>query len=513
VTHSCSGRQGAAREHAALRRSDGSLRSHGARLRWRVPAPRLAAEGPDGAAGERCRPGEPRRALTGRSPARPGGTRAKGRATAIALALALGASPAPAQVGYVPSAANLAAREWFRDAKFGMFIHWGVYSVLQDDAWVSNTRRLHLSEYETLAPQFHPTRFNAAEWVALAKAAGARYITFTTKHHDGFAMWDSHVSDWNIVARTPFRRDVVRELADECRRQGIRLFIYYSQLDWHHPDFYPRGGTGRWMGRPDSGDFNRYLDFLDAQVRELLTNYGDLAGIWFDGQWDKGGDWRLGRTYRMIHDLQPAALLGSNTNGWLQAGEDLALFERMLPGTQSARLDSARAQGVPLEMSETINGSWGFRLWDRDHKSTDQLIRELVEAAGQDANLLLNVGPMPTGEIQPQFVERMRAIGAWLQRSGESIYGTRGGPIAPRPWGVTTQKGDRVYVHVLDWRDPELALPSLPRRVRSASLLVGGARLPFRETPAGVTLTLPPRAAGEVDQIVVLELASAPARR
>ena len=430
-----------------------------------------------------------------------------------ALALCAAAAPASAQEGYRPSAQNLAARQWFRDAKFGMFVHWGVYSVLQDDAWVMNTRRLRLVEYETLAPEFDPVRFDAAAWVALAKAAGARYLTFTTKHHDGFAMWDSRASDWNVVARTPFHRDVLRELADECRRQGLGLFVYYSQLDWHHPDFYPRGGTGRWTGRPDSGDFGRYVDFLDAQVRELLTGYGPLAGVWFDGQWDRGGDWRLGRTYRMIHDLQPAALIGSNHNGWFNPGEDLALFERMLPGTQNARLDSARALDLPMEMSETINGSWGFRLWDRDYKSADQLVRELVEAAGQDANFLLNVGPMPTGEIQPQFLERLRAIGAWLGTHGESIYGTRGGPIAPRPWGVTTQKGDRVFVHVLTWQDPELSLPSLPRRVRSASLLVGGARVPVRETPAGVTLTLPPRAAGEVDQVVVLGLAPAARRR
>jgi alpha-L-fucosidase len=422
------------------------------------------------------------------------------------LGLAAAPAPARAQAAYEPSAANLAAREWFQDAKFGMFIHWGIYSVLQDDAWVTNNRQLRIPELETLAPQFNPVRFNAADWVALAKAAGARYITFTTKHHDGFAMFDSRVSDWDIVDRTPYGRDVLRMLADECRRQGIRLFVYYSQLDWHHPDFFPRGGTGRNTGRPESGDFGRYLDFLDAQVRELLTNYGDLAGIWFDGQWDKGGDWRLGRTYRMVHDLQPAALIGSNHNGWFNTGEDIALFERMLPGTQNARLDSARSRRLPMEMSETINGSWGFRLWDRDHKSTARLIRELVEAVGQDADFLLNVGPMPTGEIQPEFVERMRGIGAWLQRHGESIYGTRGGPITPRPWGVTTQRGDRVYVHVLDWRDLMLALPALPRRVRAATLLADGSRVAFRETAGGVTLTLPPRLAGEVDQVVVLEL-------
>ena len=432
--------------------------------------------------------------------------RTSGRAALVVALLLAGARPAYAQAGYTPTRENLAARDAFRADRFGMFIHWGVYSVLQDDAWVMNTRHIHVSEYETLAAQFDPVRFDADAWVALAKAAGARYITFTTKHHDGFAMWDSRASDWNVVARTPFHRDVLRELADACRRQGVKLFVYYSQLDWHHPDFFPRGGTGHDTGRPESGDFARYLDYLDAQVRELVTGYGPLAGVWFDGQWDRGGDWRLGRTYGMIHALQPAALIGSNHNGWFNPGEDIALFERMLPGTQNARLDSARALGLPLEMSETINGSWGFRLWDRDHKSADQLVRELVDAAGEDANFLLNVGPMPTGEIPPAFVERLRAVGAWLAVHGASVYGTRGGPVPPRPWGVTTQRGDSVFVHVLDWKDPELSLPALPRRVRNASLLVGGARVPFRETPAGVTLTMPPRVEGEIDQVVVLQM-------
>jgi len=163
-----------------------------------------------------------------------------------------------------------------------------------------------------------------------------------------------------------------------------------------------------------------------------------------------------------------------------------------------------------MEMSETINGSWGFRLWDRDHKSTAQLVRELVEAAGQDANFLLNVGPMPTGEMQREFVERLRGVGRWLERYGESIYGTRGGPIAPRPWGVTTQRGDRVFVHVLSWQDAELALPALPRRLRTATMLADSSRVAFRESAAGVTLTLPPRATGEVDQVVVLELVPEP---
>jgi alpha-L-fucosidase len=431
-----------------------------------------------------------------------------GRAAGV-IALGLcGPVTAAGQAPYLPTAENRAARGWFQDAKFGMFIHWGIYSLLQDGEWVMNNRGITVAEYETLAPQFNPVKFDPAAWVALAKAAGMRYITITSKHHDGFAMFDSKVSDWDIVDRTPYGRDVLRPLADEARKQGLKIFFYYSQLDWHHPDYYPRGQTGQRAGRPEQGDWSRYLDYMDAQLRELLTGYGPIGGIWFDGMWDRpDADWQLDRTYRMIHGLQPAALIGSNHHRLPFPGEDFQMFEKDLPGQNTIGFNTTEVGVLPLETCETMNGSWGYRLTDRDFKSTAQLIGYLVKAAGRNANFLLNVGPMPTGEIQPEFAARLREMGAWLATHGDAIYGTRGGPIPPRPWGVMTQKGDRAYVHVLDWADPELTLPVLPRRVQAAHLLVGNARVPFRVSPQGVTLTLPARPEGEVDQIVVLELA------
>ena len=185
---------------------------------------------------------------------------------------------------YKPSPQNLRSRGWFQDAKFGLFIHWGVYSVLGRGEWVMNNEKIPITEYEKLPAQFNPTKFDAAAWVALAKAAGMKYITITSKHHDGFAMFDSKVSDWNIVARTPYKRDPIKMLADECHKQGIKLFFYHSQLDWHSQDYFPRGRTGTgYTGRPESGDFNKYLDYMDAELTELLTNYGEIGGIWFDG--------------------------------------------------------------------------------------------------------------------------------------------------------------------------------------------------------------------------------------
>jgi alpha-L-fucosidase len=426
---------------------------------------------------------------------------------AIAISVILSA---PAQTGYRPSAANLAAREWFQDARFGMFVHWGVYSVLGDGEWVMNNRRIPTADYEKLPAQFNPIEFNAAEWVAAAKAAGMKYITITSKHHDGFAMFDSKVSDYNIVSRTPYKKDVLKALADECRRQGLKLFFYYSQLDWHHPDYFPRGRTGRDAGRPEQGNWPRYLEYMNGQLRELLTGYGEIGGIWFDGWWDKpDADWQLDRTYALIHQLQPQALIGANHHRAPFPGEDFQMFEKDLPGGRSQEFNKDSTIGeLPLETCETMNGSWGFNLTDRRYKSTADLIRYLVRAAGSNANFLLNVGPMPNGRIQPEFLATFREIGAWMSTHGEAIHGTRGGPVAPHPWGVTTRKGSRVYVHVLDAPDQALLLPPLGAKIRGATFLADGRPANVSEHDFGLVLHLPREQLEPIDTIVVLELDS-----
>ena len=409
-----------------------------------------------------------------------------------------------------PTPANLAARTWFQDAKFGMFIHWGTYSVLEDGEWVMEVRKVPISEYEKLPPRFNPERFNAAEWVALAKASGMNYITITSKHHDGFAMFDSKVSDWTIVKRTPWKKDPLRMLADECHKQGIHLSFYYSQLDWHHPDYFPRGRTGHAAGRPENGDWNKYLDHQDAQLRELLTNYGEIGGIWFDGWWDKpDANWRLDRTYQLIHSLQPQTLVGNNHHQLPKPGEDIQMFEKDLPGKNTAGFNAeAKIGELPLETAETINTSWGYNASDHNFKSTRDLVQYLVRAAGNNANFLLNIGPRPDGTIQPEFVERLQQMGEWLAKNGESIYGTRGGPIASHPWGVTTQKGNKVYVHVLDWPDPVLLLPALSKRVAAAYTLNDHGKVETATNEHGLLLKLPSHAADSYDTIVVLEIAN-----
>ena len=410
---------------------------------------------------------------------------------------------------YTPSAENMKAREWFQDAKFGLFIHWGVYSVLGDGEWVMNNQQIPIQTYEKLPAFFNPIDFNPAEWVNMAKDAGMKYITITSKHHDGFAMFDSKVADYNIVKKTPYGKDVLKMLAEECRKQGIKLFFYHSQLDWHHPDYFPRGFTGgSWTGREEKGDMNKYLDYMDAQLTELLTNYGDVAGIWFDGMWDKKDDeWRLEKTYSLIHQLQPAALVGSNHHRAPYEGEDFQMFEKDLPGHNTTGFAPEQKVGdLPKETCETINNSWGFNLRDDKNKSIKELIQYLVKAAGYGSNFLLNVGPMPNGKIQPEHVVLLKQMGEWNQQYGETIKGTRGGPLSAREWGVMTQKGNKMYVHILNWHDETLTLPKLGKKVVSAKLFIDKTPVKFLENDFGLSIKVPKDKMNDIDTVIELEV-------
>ena len=425
------------------------------------------------------------------------------------LVFTFAAPIANAQSTHQPSPENLKARQEFQDAKFGLFIHWGVYSVLGDGEWVLHNRKLQLHDYERLPKYFDPEKFDAKAWVALAKAAGMKYITITSRHHDGFAMFDTKMSDWNIVQRTPFGKDPLKQLADEAHRQGIKLFFYYSQLDWHHPDYFPRGRTAWDNGRPNNGNFNSYIDdFMNGQLRELLTHYGAIGGIWFDGMWDKpDADWHLDKTYALIHQLQPAALIIPNHHQTPKPGEDVQTFERDLPGRNTAGFNTTYvSDALPLESCNTLNGSWGFDIGDTKYKSAEEVEEMLVRAAGNNSNLLLNIGPLPSGEIQEEFQTRLRAVGEWLGKYGDSIYGTRGGPLAPADWGVTTWKANRIYVHILKWNAPLLALPPIQKSISGAQEMVSGARVEVTQTSNGIVLRLPEAAKGQVDRVIVLNV-------
>jgi len=409
-------------------------------------------------------------------------------------------------IGYQPSKANTEAREWFQDARFGLFVHWGVYCLKAKGEWVMNQDKIPVAEYEKLPPQFNPVKFDPDEWCRMVKDAGMKYITITSKHHDGFAMFDSKVSDYDVVDRTPYHKDVLKMLADACERNGLKLFFYHSQLDWHNPNYYPRGRTGQdYTGRPESGDWNKYLDYMDGQLRELCTGYGKIGGIWFDGMWDKpDADWRLGKTYRMIHELQPQAMVGSNHHRAPFPGEDFQMFEKGLPGKDPFS-EGGHVSALPLETCETMNNSWGYNENDKNYKSTKDLIQYLVKAAGNNANFLLNVGPRPDGTIQPEFKERLAEMGKWLRSNGESVYGTRGGPLAPQSWGATTRKGGVIYIHVLTDTDPVIAVPDLGGTVKTAKLM-NGAVVEFSATRFGTIFKIPETGKDPYDTVIAVTL-------
>ncbi len=427
---------------------------------------------------------------------------------------------------YVPTDANLRAREDFQDDKFGLFIHWGVYSLLGDGEWVMQNQDIAIDEYEKLPHAFYPSEFNAKEWVSLAKQAGVNYITITTKHHDGFAMYDSDVSDYNIVDGTPYGMDIFRELEQECIKQGIKLYAYYSQLDWHHPDYYPRGWTGRRTGRPEQGVWEQYLKYQDAQIKEIAENY-KISGFWFDGWWDQRWDekswwravkyrlpennidWKLRRTYDMIHEINSALLIGNNHHVEPFAGEDFQMFEKDLPGKNTTGFGSSADEigNLPLETCQTINGHWGFYLKDRSLKSRRELIHLLATCAGYGANLLLNVGPQPSGKIDSDQQDRLREIGEWLDKNGESIYGTRAGIIPPQQWGVTTRKGEIHYLHILAPQYNMVYLPSLAAgSIESLRYKDSGKSVSYKAEHGGILVTLEANSIDQDDTILIMTL-------
>ncbi len=425
-----------------------------------------------------------------------------------------------AQKSYVPTKENLEAREWFEDAKFGLFIHWGVYSVLGDGEWVMNNQNISVDSYEKLPAFFNPVDYDAEQWVKMAKEAGMKYITITSRHHDGFSMFNTKASDYNILERTPYKQDVLKALAEACKKEDIKLFFYYSLLDWRHDDYFPRGRTGNGIkGRAATGDWNKYIEFMKTQLTELLTNYGDIAGIWFDGHWDQKEwdgknygavkvDWRYKEIYELIHNLQPQCLIGNNHHLAPIEGEDFQMFEKDLPGknTTGWGTNSSDIGALPKEVCETINGSWGFNLQDKKHKSEKELIQYLVNAAGYGSNLLLNVGPMPNGEIQTEHIASLKQVGKWLEKYGVTIYGSRQGPVAPSSSMVSTQKDAVVYLHLLDAKKDTYLIPQFKGKIKKMTFFDSGKKVTHKADEFGLTFTVPKDERNGIDTIVQLEL-------
>ena len=411
----------------------------------------------------------------------------------ILITMLLVSIGALAQQPYEPTVENLKNREEFQDMKFGVFIHWGIYSMMADGEWIMNNKNLNHEEYELLAQGFYPSKFSAAKWVSDVKASGAKYICITTRHHDGFSMFGTKQSQYNIVDATPFKRDIIKELAEECHKQDIKLHFYYSILDWNRADYYPIGRTGQGVGRTVHGEWETYHNFMMNQLTELLTNYGEIGAIWFDGMWDQPEDfnWRLREIYDHIHAIQPGCMIINNHHIAPLEGEDGQTFEKDLPGQNQSGFSSTSTVGqLPLETCETMNHTWGYSITDKDYKSEKELIHYLIKAAGNNANLLMNVGPRPNGEFPDIAIQRYIAMGEWLKEYGETIYETRGGFVEPCDWGVTTQKGNILYVHILNKDDETLYLPILDKDIISVKRFIDNKPIQYARAEKGVLLNL-----------------------
>ena len=421
---------------------------------------------------------------------------------------------------YTPTSENLAARQNFQDMKFGMFIHWGASSVLGSGEWVMNIKNIRVNEYSNLLRVFNPIDFDAKEWVATAKNAGMQYITFITRHHDGFSNWDTKQSDWKIT-NTVYAKDALRQLADECHKQGIKLFCYYSLLDWYRSDYqYEIGKTGKGTGRTTKSNWNSYISFMKAQLTELLTNYGEISGIWFDGHWDQLDNdhdktlqskvnWHYDEIYSLIHKLQPKCMIGNNHHLSPIPGEDFQMFEKDLPGNNTTGFGGASISQLPLETCETMNDAWGYNMTDRKFKSVPTLIHYMVNAAGRNANFLLNVGPMPNGKIQSEFRDTLALVGKWMSQNGSTVYGTRGNLFPAQDWGVVTAKDKNAYVHILhknSLQQPYLFIPSVKEKVNAAVLFSDKSTLKFKQQPEGLFIYLDGVKLDDIDTIIQLTL-------
>jgi alpha-L-fucosidase len=369
---------------------------------------------------------------------------------------------------------------WWREGRFGMFIHWGLYAIpagqwkneTNHAEWILTTAQIPVHQYEKFASQFNPVKFNAEDWVRTAKNAGMKYIVITSKHHDGFCLFDSKLTDYNVVDATPFGRDVLKELAEECQRQDIKLCWYYSIMDWHHPDYLPRR---EWEDRSSEGaDFNRYINYMHGQLKELVTNYGKIGVLWFDGEWENTWDQEKGKDlYDFVRSLQPDIII-NNRVGKGRAGMAGTYDPEEAAGDFGTPEQEIPATGLDYdwETCMTMNDHWGYNKHDTNWKSTGDLIRKLVDIASKGGNFLLNVGPTPEGLFPEESIIRLQEIGQWMSVHGESIYGTSASRFASLEWGRSTTKGKNLYLHVFDWpEDGKLIVPGLTDQPETVYLL------------------------------------------
>jgi len=436
---------------------------------------------------------------------------------------------APASLAAPPLTETEAERDqrmkWWREARFGMFIHWGLYAVPAGEykgqrstrigEWIMEWANIPRAEYEKFASQFNPVKFDAHEWVGIAKNAGMKYIVITSKHHDGFAMYRSQVSNYDIVDATPYHEDPIKALAAEAKKQGLKFCFYYSILDWHHPSAYvdapgkdPTAGNRTTKMRP--GGKEDYVAYMKGQLRELITNY-DPAVLWFDGEWQDWWSEEDGEDlYRFVRGLKPNIIINNRVGKGRQGMQGMSKTDRQYSGdfgTPEQQIPANGLPGVDWESCMTMNTTWGYKFYDDKWKAPETIVRNLIDVASKGGNYLLNVGPTAEGVIPEPSTRTLAEVGKWMKANGEAIYGTTASPFQKQlAFGRATSKGERTYLHVFDWPvDGRLHVPPLGKEIKKAYLLANGSALEFTQSSEGLTITVPAKPLDQMTTVIVLE--------
>ncbi|MFC1765071.1 alpha-L-fucosidase [Planctomycetota bacterium] len=453
-------------------------------------------------------------------------TTLKKRTLLIVMLLTVLLSTAQAVEDAVDRASRMA---WWQEARFGMFIHWGLYAVPAGTyqgkqiegigEWIMQRAPISVEEYEKFAPQFNPVKFDADAWVRMAQDAGMKYIVITSKHHDGFCLWDSQVTQWDIMDASPFKRDILKELADACEQRGVRLCFYHSIMDWHHPDaqapFYPKYND-RSRTNPN---FSRYVEtYMKPQLEELLTHYGPVGVLWFDGEWITDWTEPQGKDlYRTIRTLSPNLIVNNRVGKGRKGMEGMNKGEGYAGdfGTPEQQIPATGLGGVDWETCMTMNDTWGYKSYDDNWKSTKTLIQNLVDIASKGGNYLLNIGPKADGTFPQASIDRLKEIGQWMRINSQAVYGTTASPTERPAWGrITTKSGENgslLYLHVFDWPADGRLPVAIKNEVTDCYLLADTTKtFEVSSSDGGLTVKLQGNAPDPVCSVVVLRVKGRP---